>query len=348
MNIVNVYSALWNPLDSYGRLSYELSNGLKRHGYRVNCFGPDAPQSKDISIATGGIFCSPAHLFPKLKNGMSDAGPKVGITMFEGTHLPDHWSASLNTMDRVVVPSEWLPDTFLDNGVIVPIDVVPLGINDVYKNATRRHKNKVFTIYATGDSGMRKGWHLVGQAFFKAFGESPHVKLIYKSRPGNMQWTFSNSNIDIIRGDLTDRAMVALYKNCNVMVFPSSGEGFGFPPREFAATGGMVASTNFGGTADLIRKWGDPLPYRMVRAWEGDSGYGNLGGRWAEADIDYIADWLTKVYENQDHYYDLGMEHAKFIETWYTWDRFISGVISTWEKAVKEHGYRNAKNTIQK
>lgn len=348
MTAINLLSALWNPLDSYGRLAWEIKRGLERFGYIVNCLGPGAPLAPMRKIVVGGIFCSPASTFPKIANGLSKSGPTIGVSMFEGTHLPDGWTDAMNELDRIIVPSKFLPDIFLDNGVIAPIDVAPLGISDVFKHSVKRNKQGVFTFYATGDSGLRKGWHLVGQAFHKAFGFSTHVKLLYKARVGNMNFKFSNPNVEVIHGAYSDRAMLSLYKTCQAMVFPSSGEGFGFPPREFAATGGPVLTTNWGGTADDIEQWADPIPYRMVRAWEGDSGYGELGGRWAEANIDHIAEWLTDVHDNADYHFDKAMERAQFIKTWYTWDKFINNVLSSWDKAVRTHGNRNAKNEIQK
>lgn len=341
--ILNIYSALWNPLDSYGRVAEETAKALERRGIFINRIGHGAPL-KPIRTSLGGIYISPAGAYAKVASTAGIVGPRVGVTMFEGTHLPPDWVPVLNDCHEVVVTSQWLTDVFADNGVYRPISVGHLGISDVFKRPVKRNpRDRVFQFYATGDSGMRKGWHLAGWAFMKVFGNSTEHRLVYKSRHMNMPFSFQNENIQVIHADWSDRALFGFYASMHAMVFPTAGEGFGFPPREFAATGGPVAATAWSGTEDHIEEWGYPLPYRLVRAWQADSSYGDLGGRWAETNVDAMADWMQWVNDHRCEAFDKAEAAAETIKQLYTWDKFAEAILAAWNRASEQFNREHAK-----
>jgi len=337
--IINLYSALWNPLDSYGRLAHETRKALTRLGVYVNCFGEKAPQEQPIRPAWGGLFISPAGYYDQLNNPLSCDGPRVAVTMFESTHLPPKWITPLNQCDHIIVPAHWLVDVMADNGVMAPVSVVPLGVSEPYLHcAPRNARNKVCTFYIVGDSGVRgrKGWSLAGWAFVKAFGDSPNHRLIIKARAGGMNFTFTNPNITLLQGEYSDRAMHALYCSTDAMVFPSRGEGFGLPPREYAGSGGAVAVTNWSGLTDDLDAWGYPLPYRMTRAWQSNTDYSALGGRWAEAGVDEIAEWMLWYNDHRAEANERAVEAAKAIKRLYSWDNFGAQVLRAWEQTCED------------
>lgn len=330
MQIVNLISTFWDIKDSYGRVTVELANTLKRLGVYVNAFGSNAPRSP-IYPVLGGIYSAPAGHIPKLQSTLSQNGKQLAITMFESTRLPPRWTPILNKIDAVVVPARFLLDVFADNGVTAPLHYAPLGISRTFCTYVRRRVNPpVFTVLAIADGGRRKGWHLAGTAFVKAFGNSKHHRLILKTRLPNFPFSFTNENVEVIRADWSDRTLLALYSSADVMLFPSSGEGFGLPPREFAATGGLSIVTNWGGLADDVDQWGVPVDYQMVRAWQYDPTYDKLGGRWSEPLVDKLAEALTWAYENYEIVLEMSYDRAKFVWQTYTWERFAETVWSLW------------------
>jgi glycosyltransferase involved in cell wall biosynthesis len=333
MTIVNVCSPTFDPCDSYGILATELVDGLGSLGWDVNTIGSKAP-NRSIRIAPGGILLGYPTLH-KTYGAMSNIGPKLALTMFESTVLPDGWVDRLNKCDAVVVPARWLVRVFRQNGVAVPIHVVPLGINDVYKGYSPRTKKTPFTFIAIGDRGLRKAWNKVIFAFNQAFGDNMDYRLIIKSR--NLGMSLNNPNIEVIKEDYTDEQMAALYRRSHVMVFPSSGEGFGLPPREFAATGGISLATNWGGTADDISQWGIPLPYQIVDAWDDRSDWRGSMGHWASVDQDDIVQVMESVAANYyGSYKSIGAQSAGFVAAHYRWSVFTSKIASIWEQIAEE------------
>src|SRR5690606_12701591 len=121
---------------------------------------------------------------------------------------------------------------------------------------------------------------LAAQAFNKAFGDDMRYRLILKSRTDAVNVSISNPNIEIIAQDMSDEEMCQLYHRAHVMLFPTRGEGFGLPPREFAATGGLAMATNWGGTAENIDRWGIPIEHAMEPAYNTTSKWAGTVGEW--------------------------------------------------------------------
>lgn len=342
MSIINLFSPTWDACDSYGRLASELASGFEACGYHVNQFGDDAPENQSVRPAFGGLFLGYPTLFSEFYEAKYGAfasmGPRVAITMFESTRLPDGWAENLNRCDAVVVPAHFLVDVFREAGVGTPVEVVPLGISNAFTNVTRRavpENGEPFTFLCIGDRGLRKGWHKVSMAFVRAFGNDMAYRLIIKRR-SPMQ--FTNPNFEAIPDDYSDAEMADLYRRAHVMVFPSAGEGFGLPPREFAATGGVVLATNWGGTADNLSQWGISLPYTLVDAWEDKSEWFHKLGQWADVDIDVLADQMHFIADHFENYADFGVRAAGFVRSHYRWESFARRVQVLWE-TVKERVY---------
>lgn len=341
MSIVNLFSPNWHPADSYGRIAHELSAGLEANGYYVNKFGDDAP-TQLIRTCLGGIFLG----YPTMHEDWIDQfplagmGARVSITMFESTKLLDTWHEPLNECNAVVVSSQFLVDVFKNAGIGTPVEVVPLGISSAFtETVTPRATTEPLTFVCIGDRGSRKNWHKVMFAFVSAFGDDERFKLIIKSR--NLPAKFSNKNIEVVVEDYSDEQMAEFYRKAHVMVFPSSGEGFGLPPREFAATGGIALATNWGGTADDIQQWAIPLPCTLTDAWSDKPEWFSKLGQWADIDVVMLADQMRHIADHYQHYVDFGIRAAGFVRSHYRWQTCTNSIQSIWERVVKEGSHAN-------
>jgi glycosyltransferase involved in cell wall biosynthesis len=331
MSVVNVCAPDWTPQESYSRIARALTKGLRAMGYTVNTLGHKAP-IRTITPAFGGILLAYPTNFHQW-GVMPVVGPKVAVTMFESTQLPDGWAEVLNTCASVIVPSQFLERVFRNAGVTSRIVVAPLGINSAFKFAPRDWSSRPRTFLTIGDRGKRKGWHIAAFAFQKAFGDDMNYRLLIKCRPGSLRFRVSNPNIHLIEGDYSDRKLAALYQEAHFMLFPTAGEGFGLPPREFAATGGISLATAWGGTEDHIDRWGVPIHgFITDTAWKGEGDFEGLG-LWAEVNPDHLAEKLQAIASLDSDWSQKAVLSSVAARRLYTWKNFVRVVEEEWRAA---------------
>jgi glycosyltransferase involved in cell wall biosynthesis len=342
-----------DPCDSYGLIGSELLRQLSKLEVYTNAISlvPIEHPNQDaelarlakqpVAITTGGLllgYPTSFHRFGLLAN----MRPSIAITMFESSRVPSGWIEALSQCSTVVVPSLFCADVFRECGLPeeIPLHVVPLGVREVYQPVLRT-PGRPFTFLAFMDRGKRKGGLVALQAFIRAFGDDPDYHLVLKARESRHKLEFDNENITVIQKDLTDDQLFALYGQCDALVNPNMGEGFGLIPREFAATGGISLATGWGGTADAISLWGVPLPYDLVPAdWTGIKRFEteNLGV-WAQADPSEVAQVMRKVADNREYYAAKALAKAPLVKSTYSWKRFAQRVYELWKVQVYGNSY---------
>lgn len=290
---MQIFSPTWERIESYGRIARELAQRVSPLGSArlVLCY-PDVPHT--------------AH--------------DVILTMWESTKLPPGWVDAINTYRACIVPSRWCAEVFKANGVTVPLHIVPLGVSDTFRYSPRKSGDP-FTFLALADRGRRKHWDTSVFAFIKAFGVDPHYRLVLKTRRLNAL-RLANPNITVLADDIDEQAIAQLYAACDCMSFPSASEGFGFPPREFAATGGDVLVTRWSGTADDLDAWGIALDdFQMEDAFRMDDHWGNYdAGEWAAPSVDELAEKMRWCAEHRATITERGYQAACAITYLYSWD----------------------------
>lgn len=346
----------WDLFDSYGLIACQLARHLSRLGVYVNALGvgetvmdsqPEdirAITSQPIRASLGGLFLGYPTGYARHANPLAHLGPRIGITMFESSKIPQAWIAPLNALDAVIVPSTFCKEVFAACGVTTPIHVVPLGVGEVYQYA-ERDSDRPMTFLTFGDRGARKGGIVALKAFQLAFGEDTRYRLIFKMRKPKegTGLTLLNGNIDAIQQDMTEQELYELYLQCDVLINPHKGEGFGLIPREFAATGGIALTTNWSGTADDLDQWGWPLPYSLERAdWKGHRFEGMDMGEWASVDPQSCADALRKIAYNRDYCLEIAKHKAARVHELYSWQTFAEGVLAIWKEVAIGNSTRAA------
>ena len=345
-DIVTVYAPIhFDIYDSYGLIACEIVRNLEAIGVMANAVAlgeaQHANQPPDVAAITrrplrasfGGIVLGYPTGYDKY-GPLSQVGARVAVTMFESSRIHPEWVDILNTLDAVVVPSQFCYESFIDCGVTTPIHVIPLGISETYQPYKRPYRSP-FTFLAWMDRGKRKGGFHALRAFNLAFGDDPNYQLILKARENVTNINIINDNITLLQQDMTEAELYELYKSADCLVNPNLGEGFGLIPREFAATGGVTLATNWSGTADDIEKWGWPIPYTLKPAdWRGIEKFQGVDlGDWAEPDVHTLADLMRDVADNYETYHMVALGQAENIHKLYSWREFTTAVYEIWREA---------------
>lgn len=261
---------------------------------------------------------------PAFKNAIVER--RWMYTMFETTHTPKSWIKMLNNAERIIVPSSWLVDSWKEQGVTKPIDVVGHGIDPEVFYYLDRPIRDTYTFVHYCQLSSRKGTDLVAKAFVEEFANETDARLVVKNTypffpiPYHLPWT------TYISATYSKEQMREFLFEADCMVFPTRGEGFGLPPFEAMATGLPTIVTNWGGCADYIDT-SDTLPinYKMGRAIEFDHIYdkfwdvGEDAGEWAEPDIDHLKAQMRWAYEHREEAKAMGKRAAERIAKDWTW-----------------------------
>lgn len=175
-------------------------------------------------------------------NLIENAQKKIAISMLECNPIPDFWVEIINkTFDHIIVPCQWVKDIYLESGVIRPITVIPLIVDEPKLKKTTFSKEE-FIFGSIGGLGEDKNLHKVAQAFGEIYGNNPRFKLILKiSSNKNENLILAKmiegmcnkyNNIELLWGFLSKEKLEELMIKFDCFVLASRGEGFSLIPRQ--------------------------------------------------------------------------------------------------------------------
>lgn len=237
------------------------------------------------------------------------------ITGWEANRIPPEWVPLLNQYDLVLVFSKFCERIFKDSGTTAIVKSMVLGTNNFMQTDPDRSEFRFLHYNSFADDG-RKGWDLVANEFHRLFPPSVNgVKLILKSRDHDIERDVQripkNKNIEILIGNYNRYQMDVLLSTVHCMVFPSRGEGLGFPPIETLARGiptiftdayGMTEFEDFGIKVDVVGF--SPAIYSFP-----------FDGLWVEPNTDKLREKMFGVYQHyRDHKAKAVSEVPKFRE----------------------------------
>lgn len=353
--MIPLYGHTTSSYDSYGLILCELVRHLARLGIGAEALPTDGRRARldqddevrglmqrQVEPVTGGVCLAYPTAYPTY-GPLVACGPQVALTMVESTLLPVGWSDILNSMDQVLVPSQFCQNVFQEGGITVPLRVCPLGVSEAFEYRPRTAEPP-FSVLAFMDAHQtgRKGWDIALQAFQLAFEDDPDYRLILKAREGRSgPGEIRGSNVGFLRRDLSLPGLVALYQRCDVLLAPSRCEGFGLPQREFARTGGLTLATRWSGTADDLSRWGMAIDtFNLVPARTGQ-------GEWAEVDVEALAAQLRGVAAlSVEARNAFGRKASEFVSNAYRWETVAEHVALAWAEATLRHAEHSYERVI--
>lgn len=272
-----------------------------------------------------------------------DHGQLAMIIPWEFKGVPREWVRDIEThVDEVWVPSQFTRNAFVEGGVSPRrIRVIPNGIDPVLFSpegpSFRPESARSFVFLFVGGLIQRKGADLLIRAYRSAFRSGDDVTLVLKDVGSSNFYHHitllpeiekiaaqaNGPHILLLKEDLTESGLAALYRGSNAFVLPYRGEGFGFPIAEAMACGVPVITTGAGPapefcpkeTSCLIPARFTPVPRELWSAQELTAPL-----QWFEPDEDALAQAMRGVYEQYATWQERARLASQRIRTTHAWD----------------------------
>jgi glycosyltransferase involved in cell wall biosynthesis len=261
----------------------------------------------------------------------------ISILMFETTLVPPSWVARLNTFSALIVPCKQNKKMFEDSRVKIPIHVAPLGV-DLKRFYPLERSNKTFTFGHMGFLSTRKGTDMLVKAFLEAFPNKEDVKLICKTSHNQYHYMVKDKRIEVQIGPVTHEELIEnFFKKIDCFVFPTKGEGFGYPPIEAMATGVPAICTGWSGPEEFLdKKDSYILDYKLIDAEDFTKNiYKEDCGQWAMPDYNQLVKYLRHCYTHQDEVKEKGAMAAKRVAKDWGWEKRIKEYHKIIDKYLK-------------
>lgn len=241
------------------------------------------------------------------------------------------WPENLALMDEIWVSTEWLKGVLINDGIKVPIQVVPIPVDTAkyfrdYEPIIE--KEGEFLFYWIGDLNRRKNLPAAIRAFHLEFEPHEPVNLVIKVSKSQVFVNEYKRNVkeictEIKKGlklfknpsshkeeiiitsdEISDNHMLSLHKNCDCFISTSYGEGYNLPALDALGFGKTPIVTGWSGHTDFINN---------KNGWLTDYTMENVHGmldviqdlycgyeEWAEISISHLRKNMREAYENSD------------------------------------------------
>lgn len=256
------------------------------------------------------------------------------FTMLETNRMAEEWVTLINQrFVGVLVPSPDQVDILQYSGVTVPVRYVPLGVDFFVREPVdnRLQGQRIFMAYSLG--GSRKGANTAIRAFKQAFEDRPDCQLWIKcSNPeGSFLQGCEDHQVRVISGFMHELEWRRWLSRVNFFVFPSLGEGRGFPPIEATLEGVPTTATRWLGLWD-IDQWGWGIPVRMMVPHSIMGGGVNAeGALWADPDADHLTQTLLWLESHEEEARIQALHGRSWLLETYPWSRTADEVLALLE-----------------
>jgi glycosyltransferase involved in cell wall biosynthesis len=298
----------------YGEASYHIFNQFEKNG--IECL-IGSPKTK-IMIA----FIQPdKYLFNNKKQY------KIGYTPWESDGIFENWKEPLkNSIDELWTTSMWCANMFKEY-TDKPIFVYKHGVQEHWIPQKRSINNyRPFRFLHVGEPAYRKDAQMVVDAFIALYGNNPKFELILKCSGMNTTRIYDKnngeikgspeayySNVKVIEGMLSNEQMDGLYNLCDVFVYPSWGEGFGFNPLQAMAQGIPTICTE--AWADYGKYITMPIDSKLT-----DSPWPKIHpGKMFKPNYAELKFYMEDVYEHYEEYSKIAYQNAFYVHKDYNW-----------------------------
>lgn len=242
----------FSPLQGYTFFADQLRRGLSNFGVD---FTPTLKDDIDLILVINSVWAgaNTGQLKALKEIANQKKVPLAMFTMWESDHWMDTHFEELKEADFLIVPCKWNKETLRKQGYKKPIYICPLPNNESYSYLERPVKRKRFVFLHYNACDYRKGFPEYYEAYKEEFKPDEEVGFIQKTRANDpaivnfnpyLHELNSLHNFKWIQENLSIPDILDLHYKTECFIFPSKGEGWGYPPMEALLTGNPVIIPN--------------------------------------------------------------------------------------------------------
>lgn len=233
-------------------------------------------------------------------------GKRIGFPIFELDTFTDIEKHHLNSLDLLIVCTQWAKTVCENNGIRTPIKIVNLGVDRNIFNVKELH-NKTTTFFNIGKWELRKGHDVLIQAFQKAFTANDDVTLFmcchnpFLTTNDASPWVnlYKHPKIKILPRLTSQEEVAKMINVSHCGLFLSRAEGWNLGLLEAMSCGRHVITTNYSGHTEFCNTHNSMLiePSGFTKAYDGKWFFGH--GKWMDftsSDIDTIANYMKDIH----------------------------------------------------
>jgi len=265
---------------------------------------------------------------------------------WEESVFPKEYVNHFNTyLDCLPVMSGYVKKVMIDNGITIPVHIVGIGVDHLLHKETgdiTLKTKKKFKFLHISSCFPRKGIDVLLEVYCNSFSINDSVCLVIKTFPNphnniKEQIDFYQNRFDkcpeieLIDFDISDNDIISLYKNCDCLVAPGRGEGFGLPIAEAMLFDLPVITTKFGGQTDFCA---DETAWLVDFSFQKTNTHFNLfDSCWAEPDKSHLARLMVMMPRLSDEQRKIKTNKAKeFILSRCKWEHCANKLVAIGEK----------------
>ncbi len=178
----------------------------------------------------------------------------IALPAHEWSRYPKKWVENLSGFDEAWVTTSHVQNILRNSGVKIPIWFLPPALEiDSPPQKTEWDFDGPIKFFSCGEPHFRKGFHLLMEGYMLGFPRLGEATLHIKTSP-NCQWKPPRDDIFIITEDMKRESLLAMYKECDVYITASLGEGLGLPVAEAAMAKTPVAANFWGGHKSVLKE----------------------------------------------------------------------------------------------
>ena len=265
---------------------------------------------------------------------ISSANLNVIYTTFETTRLPDFWVYSINNHYRYcIVPHQHVKAVFENSNVKIPIKIIPQGFNRYKRFPRKVISKKMFRIGFLGVPVQRKNLYKLFLACKNLLSRIPslrlsiHVSKFYDWASGETFNEIRNSSfVEWSECILSDDQVSSWYSKLSCYVFPTSGEGWSFTPRESMYLGIPTIISDIPVHQELVASnFYNIIPTEGLEDAKFDN---NIYGMWYKINIKDIEASILEVFHNFEKYQEMALKGSRWIEDRWTQEQTRHEILS--------------------